>query len=264
MLPEPFVSSQKSLYDRISAYSLDAIDSALPFSRRLAKAQGWSIDYAQRAIEEYKRFVYLAIASGHPVTPSATVDQVWHLHLTYTQTYWNDFCPNILGRPLHHNPTLGGPQEAEKHQQWYQNTLDSYTRLLRQPPPLDIWSSTHQHFGADLHSPHFNPKTHWLLPKPQILWANSQTSTRRQTAIKATILGSIALILTGCSNVNPLKLTGSELWILFGIAFVGLCLVIPGSRGGGGSSGGSCGSGGGDDGGCDNDGGCGGCGGCGD
>jgi uncharacterized protein (TIGR04222 family) len=217
---------QQTLYDRISAYSLDDIDSALPFSQRLAKEQGWTLAYAHRAIEEYKRFVFLAIASGHPVSPSEAVDQVWHLHLTYTQNYWNDFCPNLLGRAFHHHPTLGGPQEAKKHQQWYQNTLNSYSAIFHQQPPLDIWSPTHQRFGSDLHKPHFNPQTHWLLPKPQQLWANLKTSTLRQRGLKAGALGAIALTITGCSSVSPLDLTGGEfLWFYILTSLLGFGLA---------------------------------------
>jgi uncharacterized protein (TIGR04222 family) len=215
---------QQTLYDRISAYSLDDIDSALPFSRRLAKDQGWTLAYAQRVIEEYKRFVFLAIASGHPVSPSEAVDRVWHLHLTYTHNYWNDFCPNLLGRPFHHHPTLGGPQEAKKHQQWYQNTLDSYSAIFRHQPPLDIWSPTHQRFGSDRHKPHFNPQTHWLLPKPQQLWAS--LSTLRQRGLKTGALGTIALMVTSCSSLNPLDLTGGEfLWFYIVSSILGLWLA---------------------------------------
>jgi hypothetical protein len=38
--------------------------------------------------------------STHIVTPSEQVDQVWHLHLTYTRSYWDEFCPNVLGQPF--------------------------------------------------------------------------------------------------------------------------------------------------------------------
>ena len=36
---------------------------------------------APGAIEEYRKFVFLALVAGHQITPSDQVDQVWHLHL---------------------------------------------------------------------------------------------------------------------------------------------------------------------------------------
>jgi hypothetical protein len=82
---------QIELYKRIQAFALDRPDSQLSFSQRLAKDNGWSLGYTQRAIEEYKKFIFLAVAAGHPVTPSDQIDQVWHLHLTYTRLYWQEF-----------------------------------------------------------------------------------------------------------------------------------------------------------------------------
>ena len=96
------------LWQRIAAFEFDPVDAALPFSRRLARDNGWSDAFAQRAVEEYRRFVFLAMVAGHPVTPSDEVDQVWHLHLCYTRSYWEDLCGEVLPRPLHHGPTRGG------------------------------------------------------------------------------------------------------------------------------------------------------------
>ncbi len=74
------------LYQRICPFTFDRGDGQLPFATRLARENGWSLAYARRAIEEYRRFVFLALVAGHPVTPSDQVDQVWHLHLTYTRS----------------------------------------------------------------------------------------------------------------------------------------------------------------------------------
>ena len=37
---------------------------------------------------------------GRHIGPSDEVDQAWHLHLVYTRSYWGEFCPNVLGKPL--------------------------------------------------------------------------------------------------------------------------------------------------------------------
>ena len=109
---------QADLYRRIEEFPLDEPGGAFPFTARLARENGWSQDYANRVVGEYKRFALLAVAAGHSVTPSDQVDQAWHLHLTYTQSYWTRFCPEVLGKPLHHNPTQGGAAEQTKFNNW--------------------------------------------------------------------------------------------------------------------------------------------------
>jgi len=121
---------------------------ALPFSRRLARERGWSPGYARRVIDEYKRFAFLAVAAGHAVTPSEAVDEVWHLHLTYTRSYWEHFCPLALGQPLHHEPTRGGRAEAVKFHNLYEETLSSYRRCFGEEPPADIWPAVEDRFGG--------------------------------------------------------------------------------------------------------------------
>ena len=56
------------------------------------------------------------------VTPSDEVDQAWHLHLLYSETYLNVFCADTLDYPLHHGPTKGGGSEDRKFQNWYERT----------------------------------------------------------------------------------------------------------------------------------------------
>ena len=85
------------LLDRLEACVLDDSDAAFPFSRRLARDNGWTPTYTQRVIREYKRFAFLAVAAGHLVTPSDPVDQAWHLHLIYTKSYWKHFYGEVLG-----------------------------------------------------------------------------------------------------------------------------------------------------------------------
>ena len=90
------------LIERIMAFELDDSCAHLPFTARLAREQGWTHVFAGRVVTEYKRFVVLAMLAGHPVTPSEEVDQVWHLHLVYTRSYWQGLCRDVLGRELHH------------------------------------------------------------------------------------------------------------------------------------------------------------------
>ena len=131
----------------LSSLDFDAADVAFPFSARLARENRWPRAFAARAIEEYRKFCFLAVHAGHPVTPSDEVDQVWHLHLTYSRHYWDTLCRDALGKPLHHGPTEGGAAEDRKFRGWYDNTLASYRRYFGEPPK-DLWPSAEERFDA--------------------------------------------------------------------------------------------------------------------
>ena len=132
-------------WSRLAAHDIDNQTHHLTFSKRLARDNDWTAARAVRVIYEYKRFCFLAMHAGHPVTPSDDVDQVWHLHLTYTREYWERFCPKVLGKLLHHGPTEGGETEEAKYHDWYSNTLESYSRFFGDPPS-DIWPAIEQRF----------------------------------------------------------------------------------------------------------------------
>lgn len=154
-----------ALYERIQSFDIDTVEDALSFSQRLAKDNNWSLKFALSVIEEYKRFVFLAVAADHPATPSDQVDQVWHLHLTYSRSYWEDFCPNILKMSLHHEPTKGGDAESEKFDHWYEQTLASYEQFFGEAPPEQIWPAADLRFGRDNAFIRVNTQQQWVIPK---------------------------------------------------------------------------------------------------
>ena len=157
------------LWQRIQVYSFDHEGAELSFTVRLMQENGWSRSKSLQAIEEYRRFLYLACRAGHSVTPSDEVDQVWHLHLQYTREYWNRFCPDVLGQPLHHDPTNGGRMEDDKFENWYECTLASYRRLFRENPPLDIWPKAICRFGDAPYFRRINTRGLWVAPKAQAI-----------------------------------------------------------------------------------------------
>ena len=127
---------RRSLFNRIVDFPLD--DGRLgAFSSRLRRDQGWSPHFTQRAIEEYRKFLWIAATSGQEVTPSKVVDEVWHLHILHTRSYFDDLCCDALGRVLHHNPGDGSPADARFTHQ-YTATLALYQTAFGSPP-VDIW-----------------------------------------------------------------------------------------------------------------------------
>ena len=136
------------VWQALAAYEIGPPDAALSFTARLARENRWSEAFAERVIEEYKRFCFLAVTAGHEVTPSDAVDQAWHLHLSYSRDYWQRFCPEVLGRGLHHGPTAGGGAEQARYFEQYARTLQSYDAAFG-PAPADIWPDAGQRFGRD-------------------------------------------------------------------------------------------------------------------
>ncbi|MFN5593735.1 MAG: glycine-rich domain-containing protein [Aphanizomenon sp.] len=158
---------QQNLYVQICQFELDQPSAYLPFSAKLAWEYQWTGIYTYRAIQEYKKFVFLVMVAGQTLSPSTTVDRVWHFHLLYTQSYWDKFCGEVLNRPLHHLPSIGGKEEGLKYHQQYCQTLELYRRYFG-PPPSDIWnlpkvkteSASFQ--WVDRHQ-------YWIIPQPRIL-----------------------------------------------------------------------------------------------
>lgn len=215
-------TEQAEIYRRIETYPLDDPGAAQPFSARLARENGWSQPYVGRVIAEYKRFVFLAMVAGHTVTPSEQVDQAWHLHITYTRTYWNEFCGEVLGRPLHHDPTKGGTDERDKHYDLYNWTLDSYRAIFGEEPPADIWPDAYTRFEVDTQVAWINTKQNWVI---------SKASVRRGVRNTGLIVG-VGLLMTACAPAigitNPFDLYGPDFLVLYVVVF-GLALLTAGS-----------------------------------
>jgi len=131
-------SDPQAIWKRLQEFSLDEHNAPYPFSVRLEEEQDWTREFTATAIEEYKRFIFLATCAGHKVTPSFVVDEVWHLHLIYSYSYWDEMCIGILGRLIHHNPGSGLASEEQMFHGQYQKTLQSYRRFFDEPPAL-IW-----------------------------------------------------------------------------------------------------------------------------
>ncbi len=146
------------VWNALSRYKIGPDDAALSFSQRLARENGWSADHSERVIAEYKRFAFLAATVVYPVTPSDAVDQAWHLHLTYTRDYWEHFCPNVLGRPLHHGPTAGGTAEQVRYFDQYADTLKSYEAAFGENAPTDIWPKASKRLLDDPRARRVHPR----------------------------------------------------------------------------------------------------------
>lgn len=230
-------AQQDPRWTQLAAMSLDDLDAALPFSKRLAQENGWDRDYALRVTQEYKRFLYLSAAQVVPVTPSDPVDQAWHLHLTYSEHYWNLLCKYVLGGPLHHAPTRGGPSEARKYREGYARTLELYTESFGEFPPEDIWPDVEARFvNADRYQ-RVDTSRYLMVPLPAVL---------REPSVLIPV--ALTVGLAGCAvNSHGEGFGWQDLLLITGLAWLVRWLIKNYSGGGGsgcaGSGCGGCGGG---------------------
>jgi uncharacterized protein (TIGR04222 family) len=187
------LDDQHALYQRLLAFPLDDPSQPFGFLAHLMGSNGWDRAYALRAMEEYKKFVFLALVTNHQVTPSDQVDQVWHLHLLFTDAYWNDFCPRVLGRPLHHHPAKGGREERERFHHQYRATLTSYQRFFG-TPPVDLWPPADVRFGSDLQMRRGPIRPHGL-PWPKVDWSAPAKGLLQPLALVLALAVALALAL---------------------------------------------------------------------
>jgi hypothetical protein len=228
------------VWKKLQAFDLEAADAKLNFTLRLARENGWSVSQARQVVGEYKKFLWMAVHAGHPVTPSDEVDQAWHLHLVYTESYWNDLCRDILGRPLHHGPTRGGAAEDAKYHDWYAKTLAFYEASFGHAPPDAVWPAPEQRFHRGRRFQRVDKGSHWVLSKA--VW---------QPRLRAAALVASAVVLTDLAmswrsgsrsaGEGQNSLLGAELVIFLGvIGFFVLVALLVATRKKGGGDGSGC------------------------
>lgn len=124
------------LWENISAFDIDQPIAEYGFSTRLAFENKWTMNFAKAAIEEYKKFMYLAAVSDSMVSPSPIVDVVWHQHLIFTHSY-DAFC-KVLGKKIDHIPSMHDPKETEKFKLAETRTTELYEKAFG-PQPEAFW-----------------------------------------------------------------------------------------------------------------------------
>ena len=208
----------QDLIRRVPDFQFEESDQSLTFAARLAREQGWSRAFAERAILEYKRFAILAVCRG-PVSPSEVVDQVWHLHLTYTRSYWTRFCKEVLQAELHHEPTKGGPAEFARHFGQYSRTLREYEEVFGEVPPDDIWPEPRAQFQQAGAGRWVDPSRYWIIPK----------RPRKPVAILsiACLIWLLNVSAANVPSINPFDLNSPQfVWFYGGLMGITLLALV--------------------------------------
>jgi len=209
------INENKTLWKKIESFQLDEPNANFPFSKKLAKENNWSQSFTNRAIEEYKKFIYLCCISPTGASPSEVVDKVWHLHLTYTISYWDEFCSKTLERPLHHHPSKGGNDEHRKHDQWYFETLQLYEAIFKLKPPSNIWPSPISILKKNFPYPFSNSSFSKLIP------------------FIAVYAVPFFIVLLLYDHIDPFSLPGPDFLVFFlflSIAIIANLIILNNSR----------------------------------
>ncbi|HEX2838488.1 MAG TPA: hypothetical protein VHN77_10205, partial [Phycisphaerales bacterium] len=207
-----WTDAERDLWRRIAAFEVGDASWALPFWKRLARENGWSREFALRVVDEYRKFVFLAMAAGHPVTPSDEVDQAWHLHMVYTRSYWDDLCAGTLGRPLHHGPTKGGRAEGAKFHDWYAKTIESYAAFFGVYPPRDIWPASRERFSRAASFRRVNVAENVVIPRSPL------------RAVGVAVAACVAML--GVAGCSPAGMNTGEWVIVVAVVLVVVGLVV--------------------------------------
>lgn len=112
------------------------------FAAKIARKHQWKSKFALQAVEEYKKFVYLGLISNSNVTPSKTIDIVWHEHLLFSKAY-REFCTNVIERNFDHQPELMAiADQTGQFSRQYLETIELYEKEFGIVPPVAIWGNT--------------------------------------------------------------------------------------------------------------------------
>lgn len=169
------------LLEKIQQMPLAEPDPEHSFEAKLAYERNWTQGYAARVVQEYRKFLYLTQVALRPIAPSDDVDHAWHLHLLQTHHYWEVFCAKVIGKSLHHTPTLAGTNGRGADISRYTNALAEYQRVFDIEPPQDIWPRVEQRFG-----------------KSSLSGVSTQKRTTCPSNLISKVLAFLAILLVVC------------------------------------------------------------------
>jgi len=130
-----------NLWDHVSEVFGSEDASTRAFANKIARKHRWNGRFALRAINEYRKFVFLGVSGDSIVTPSKVIDIVWHEHLLFTRPY-REFCRDVLGRDFDHHPELiPSDEQTGMYALQFDATLDRYASEFHVTPPEDIWGT---------------------------------------------------------------------------------------------------------------------------
>lgn len=132
---------ERAVWETIQCFSFEESTQEYSFETRLAFENRWSHYFTKRAIEEYKKFIFLATISNQMVSPSETVDMVWHQHLIYTESYQK--LSDNIGKKIAHIPSTHNPKERDTFIKALEYTKALYEQYFGKQEAM-FWEATQE------------------------------------------------------------------------------------------------------------------------
>jgi hypothetical protein len=130
-------------WQKVLGYSLGDpnAEPSFAFELKLARKMGWSPDFSELAILEFRKYLFIARMrlKDERIVPSVFVDDVWHFCLLYTQHY-PVMCDDLFGEMFHHRMCSRAEDKAQL-QAGFDRTLELYRANFGEPPEI-IWFPT--------------------------------------------------------------------------------------------------------------------------
>ena len=124
------------LWNNKLEFDLDNPENDYGFSIALAKENYWTIEFTEKAILEYKKFMYLASNYEIQISPSAIVNLVWIQHINYVTSY-QSFC-DVLNKEIQHPSSSNAEANFEINRETKEITRSFYEVDFGKQPK-DIW-----------------------------------------------------------------------------------------------------------------------------
>ena len=124
------------LWLKLNMMNPQGMQAFAPMTKMMEQQMGTGSETAQRVIEEYKKFLFLAMRAGHQVIPPGIINEVWMMHMQNAQNYWENLGQMIAEKPVSQGidaKSFGTMADA------WTATLKSYEAVFGTKPPMDIW-----------------------------------------------------------------------------------------------------------------------------
>ena len=126
------------LWLKLNMMNAQGLQAFAPVMKMVEQQMGANAETSARIIEEYRKFLFLAMRAGHQVIPPGTINDVWMMHMQNAQNFWEN-----LGQMITERPVAGGVDAkamGDMAAAWTA-TLKSYETIFGTKPPMDIWGA---------------------------------------------------------------------------------------------------------------------------
>jgi hypothetical protein len=124
------------LWLKLNVMNAQGLQAFAPMMKMAEQQMGANAEMAQRVIEEYRKFLFLAMRAGHQVIPPGIINDVWMAHIQNAQNYWENLGQMISERPA--TQGIDAKTFSNMADAW-SATLQSYEKIFGMKPPMDIW-----------------------------------------------------------------------------------------------------------------------------